>query len=249
LFRPLSVIVSAILLSRPAMLPVEATRYARVLQEEAQKHAFDPLTVVAIVHFETRWHPGLISPDGEDYGLGQVRARFWGACRGDADPVSHPSDACRATKAALLDGATNLRRIAAIITANRVLCKQKTGTADLPQWLAGYEGLNAPSRDRWCAPSALTWRVVDYRRKLVDLLAPAEGGKLAPAVGGKLAPAVGGKLAPAVGGTRAPSQPAGGKPAPGPAAPGAPQAKPRPAAIRVARALPSGPVVAPRPRR
>src|SRR5262249_27255554 len=158
--------VSAILLSRPAMLPAEARRYAVVLQEEAAKHAFDPLTVVAIVHFETHWRPGLVSADGEDFGLGQGRARFWGGCPNDADPAHAPDPACRATKASLLDGVTNLRRIATIITANRILCKEKVGSANLPRWLAGYEGLNSPSRDRWCAPTDLTWRVVDYRRTL-----------------------------------------------------------------------------------
>jgi|HubBroStandDraft_4_1064222.scaffolds.fasta_scaffold212392_2 hypothetical protein len=154
-------------MSRPAMPIAEARRYAHVLAEEAEAHAFDPLTVVAIVHFETRWRPSLVSPDGEDYGLGQVRARFWGACRDDEDPVHHPSEACLATKASLLDGAANLRHVATIITANRELCKAKVGSAWLPKWLAGYEGMNSPSRDRWCAPGPKTWQVVGYRQQLV----------------------------------------------------------------------------------
>jgi hypothetical protein len=149
-------------------MPVaEATRYARVLSEEAVKRAFDPLTGVAIIHFETRWRPGLVSPDGEDYGLGQIRGRFLSACRGDADPVGDPSEGCKAAKATLLVGETNIRRMAAIITANRGLCKEKTGNADLPRWLAGYEGLSSPARDRWCAPGPKTWRVVAYRQQLV----------------------------------------------------------------------------------
>jgi hypothetical protein len=165
--RALSLIVSAILMSRPAMPIAEARRYARVLAEEAEQHAFDPLTVVAIVHFESRWRPSVVSPDGEDYGLGQVRARYYGACRDDEDPVHHPSAGCLATKASLLDGATNLRRVAAIISANRELCKEKVMSDSLPRWLAGYEGMNSPSRDRWCAPGPKTWRVVGYRRQLV----------------------------------------------------------------------------------
>ena len=173
MFRALQLIVSAILLSRPSMPLPEARRYAHVLQEEAARHAFDPLTAVAIVHFESRWRPGVVSPDGEDYGLGQIRARWFGACRNDADPVRDPSPGCRAAKANLLAGETNLRRMAVIISANRELCKEKTGDANLPRWLAGYEGLNFPGRDRWCAPSAKTWQVVEYRKKLVAMLAPA----------------------------------------------------------------------------
>jgi hypothetical protein len=170
--RPLQIIVSAILLSRPTMPAAEATRYAHVLQEEAVKRSFDPLTAVAIVHFETHWMPGLVSPDGEDYGLGQIRARWVGGCRDDEDPVNNPSEACRAAKASLLVGENNLRRMGTIITANRDLCKEKTGKADLPRWLAGYEGLNFPGRDRWCAPIGKTFQVVEYRKKLVEMLVP-----------------------------------------------------------------------------
>ena len=81
MLRPIAVIVSAILLSRPTMPRTEAVRYAHALQAEAQAHDFDPLTGVAIIHYETRWNPTLVSPDGEDYGLAQIRARFFGACR------------------------------------------------------------------------------------------------------------------------------------------------------------------------
>lgn len=188
MFRALPIIVSAILLSRPGMPLPEARHYARVLQEEATRHDFDPLTAVAIVHYETHWQPGLVSPDGEDYGLGQIRARWWGACRNDADPVHDPSDACRAVKASLLVGENNLRRMSLIITANRELCKDKTGTANLPQWLAGYEGLNFPSRDTWCAPNWKTMRVVEYRKQLLALLAPKP--KRAPVTGAKAVKAV-----------------------------------------------------------
>ena len=172
MLRALQVIVSAILLSRPSMPLPEARRYAHVLQGEAARHAFDPLTAVAIIHFESRWYPGAISPDGEDYGLGQIRARWVSGCRDDADPVRDPSPGCQAAKAALLAGENNLRRMAVIISANRDLCKEKTGDGNLPRWLAGYEGPNFPGRDRWCAPNGKTWQVVEYRKKLVALLTP-----------------------------------------------------------------------------
>lgn len=173
MLRPIAVIVAAILVSRPTIPGAEVQRFARVLQEEARVRDFDPLTGVAIIHFETRWIPNLVSKDGEDYGLGQVRARFMSGCRGDEDPVHNPSDACKAAKAWLLSGDNNIRRMGAIITANRKLCKDKTGTALFPQWLAGYEGLNSPQRDTWCSPNGLTWRVVDYQKKLVAALGPS----------------------------------------------------------------------------
>lgn len=172
MIRPIAVIVSAILLTRPTMPPAEATRYAKLLDREAREHDFDPLTAVAIIHFESRWRPSAVSPDGEDWGLGQIRARWLSACRDDADPVHNPSDACRAAKQTLLVPEVNIRRMAFIIKANRELCKERAGVGDLPHWLAGYEGLSVPSRDIWCKPGPKTWQVVAYRKMLVDKLVP-----------------------------------------------------------------------------
>jgi hypothetical protein len=175
--RSIPLLVSAILMSRPSMPRVEAARYAAVLNEVALEHDFDPLTAVAIIHFETHWYPSLISADGEDYGLGQVRGRYLSACRDDADPVGAPSPACQAAKANLLDGAFNIRRMATIITANREMCRERTGTALAPQWLAGYQGYNSPSSDRWCSPGEKTWRVLDYRKELIATLLPKPKAK------------------------------------------------------------------------
>jgi hypothetical protein len=172
MLRTLPVIVSAILLSRPTMPRTEAIRYAKAVQHEAETRDFDPFTAVAIIHFESRWKPSAVSPDGEDYGLGQVRARFTSGCRDDADPVSAPSPACLASKAALLIGENNIRRMAAIITANRELCREKVGSAWFPQWLAGYQGMNRPSAQRWCTPSEKTFEVIAYQKKLAAMFAP-----------------------------------------------------------------------------
>ena len=137
----------------PDPSPGGGWRFARALQAEARTHDFDSLTGVAIIHFETHWTPNLVSADGEDFGLGQVRARFMGACRNDADPVGSPSDGCRAVKAALLGGEYNIHRMAVIISANRELCRAKTGTAYFPQWLAGYEGLRTDELKAGAGPT------------------------------------------------------------------------------------------------
>jgi len=150
----------------------EADRYARVLAEVAAARGFDPLVAVAIVHFETQWRPALVSADGEDHGLGQVRARFAGACREDADPVNAPSEACQRVKDSLLDGATNLRRMGGIIAANMEFCKARTGSAKTERWLSGYQGYGDPARGRFCEPGEKTRIVIDYYKELVAKLAP-----------------------------------------------------------------------------
>lgn len=170
--RLVHTLVAAILMSRPGMPKEEATRYAVVLNEVAKEHDFDPLLAVAIIHFESRWYPAMVSDDGEDHGLGQVRARFIGACRDDEDPLHNPSEACKAVKAGLLNGERNLRAMGGIIAANRDLCKEKTGTAKPQQWLAGYEGYSSPDRNKWCQPGEKTWRVISYHKELLGRLLP-----------------------------------------------------------------------------
>ncbi|MDC3953046.1 hypothetical protein [Polyangium jinanense] len=172
MIRPIAVLVAGMLLSRPGMPKDEANRYARVLAEVAAARGFDPLIAVAIVHFETQWRPTLVSADGEDYGLGQVRARFAGACRDDADPVNAPSEACQRVKDSLLDGATNLRRMGGIIAANMEFCKVRTGSAKTERWLSGYQGYGDPERGRFCEPGEKTRIVLDYYKDLVAKLAP-----------------------------------------------------------------------------
>jgi hypothetical protein len=166
--RPVAAIVAAILISRPEMPTPEARRYAQVLRAEAQKHDFDPFTGVSIIHHESGWRPELISASGEDYGLGQIRARYVGACREDGDPLSNPSPACRAVKRSLLRGEHNIREMAELITRHRALCRDKTGSAKFHRWLASYQGRNYPGEGRWCVPGEKTWQVIKYRSWLVS---------------------------------------------------------------------------------
>jgi hypothetical protein len=204
----------------------EAAMYATALNEVSKIHALDPLLLVAIVDHESHWRPSEISPDGEDYGLGQVRARFLSGCRDDEDPVGAPSEACMASKARLLDGAYNIRHIAAILSANRALCVEKTGSAAPDRYLAGYQGLNRVEQGRYCEPGAVTAEVLGYQRKLLDKYFPAPhrptAKKGAPAAGrkhgssggspGKQAPAApDGKAAPHVSPGKQPPSAAGGK--------------------------------------
>ena len=171
MFRPITVIVAALQLARPGISQDESHRYAAALQNEAKEHGFDPLTGVALIQRESRWLPGVVSADGEDYGLAQIRARYIGACRSDPDPVHAPSEACKAVKQSLLDGAYNIRVMATLITRNRELCKAKTGTASFDQWLASYEGRNYPGQDRWCQATEATREAIRYRAWLLSKVA------------------------------------------------------------------------------
>jgi hypothetical protein len=169
-FRTIAAIALAIRIGHPDVSEDAATTYATALQAEAQRNDFDPLTGVAIIHRESRFHPRAISPDGEDYGLAQVRARHFGACAKDKDPVRHPSAACRAVKQRLLTPEENIRVMAELITMHRKICRQKTGHNGLQNWLASYQGSNSVKEGRWCTPSDGSQTVAEYREHLLRAL-------------------------------------------------------------------------------
>lgn len=171
MFRSLAAIALAIRIGHPDVSEDDATRYAAALQVEAQRNDFDPLTGVAIIHRESRFHPRAVSRDGEDFGLAQVRARFIGACKKDKDPVRRPSAACRAVKDSLLDPEENIRVMGQLIAGHRRICRIKTGRASFQGWLSSYQGSNNAKENRWCAPSDGAMRVIRYRERLVRELA------------------------------------------------------------------------------
>jgi len=141
--RSLAVIVWAILQSAPGMSPGVARGYARTVQHEAREHHFDPLTLVAMVHYESHWIASV--GNGKCFGLAGVCLDNFRSCRQDLLGA-----ACQAKRAELLDGHANLRAAAAAITANRRFCRAKTGRAEDHHWLASYQGLNKPGRGIFC---------------------------------------------------------------------------------------------------
>jgi hypothetical protein len=166
-FRSIAAIVLAIRFANPSVNEEDATRYAAALQVEAEQHDFDPLTGVAIIRHESQFHPRAVSPDGEDYGLAQVRARHVGACKKDRNPKRNPSAACRAQKERLLQPEESIRVMAQLITSHRKLCRKKTGNDSFQSWLASYQGRNVAREDRWCTPGDGTLKVIKYRDRLL----------------------------------------------------------------------------------
>lgn len=188
MIRAAAILIAAMHMSRPQMPKAEAERYAKALNEAALKHKFDPLLAVAIVHFETQWYPTLISPDGEDVGLGQVRARYVGACRDDADPVNAPSEACLEVKESLRDGVINIGRMGTVIGANIDFCKKHTKSDAPERWLAGYQGYGDPDKRIFCKPGEKTVRVMNYYKDLIQSFAPLPKPKKAKKAPAKAAP-------------------------------------------------------------
>lgn len=169
--RALSAIIAAILLTQPKMSTSLVTQYAKVVQQEADEHYFDPYTMVAMVHFESRWRANVTS--GIYIGLGQISLMNSRYCRENPE-----GERCQARKVHLLNGSNNLRAVAASITINRRFCRKKTGHAKFRHWLASHGGFNSPNKGIWCGQKKVRgrWedvdvphivqRVIDRRRRL-----------------------------------------------------------------------------------
>jgi hypothetical protein len=143
-------LIAAILLCNPGIGHGAARAYASALDAQAHRHGFDGMTAAALICHESRWVASAVSRDGEDYGLGQIRARYVGACSHDEDPVGSPSAACSSEKARLLDPLNNIRLMAGHIVRWKRTCRAQTGQASERQWLAGYAGVSRPKAREWC---------------------------------------------------------------------------------------------------
>jgi hypothetical protein len=168
--RTLGSIIAAIQLSHPQVSPSDATRYAHALREQAELHDFDPFTGVVMIAHESHFRANAISPDGEDYGLAQIRARFIGACQANRSPKRNPSPDCAEQKRRLLEPEENIRIMAELISQHREFCQRKRHSAQLEHWLASYQGRNDARARRWCEPGPDTWKVVTARRRLIRQL-------------------------------------------------------------------------------
>jgi len=149
-FRSIPVVLWAILQSSPSMSTNRAASYAQAIVSNTKKTGIDSLSVVSLIHHESSWRSSLISSDGEDIGLGQIRARFFGKCRSDPSPVKSPGKACRAVRARLKNGRYNIRLTIGALALWQRTCKKRTGTASLLSILMGYGGLSRPTQGQWC---------------------------------------------------------------------------------------------------
>ena len=182
LSRTLRAVIAGLEVAQPRMTKATRKHYAEIIRKEAIDHSFDPLTLIAIVHFESGFNPGLIHanpPREYSVGLSQINVlAMHRSCREDLS-----SDACGARIAALMDGAYNLKVAAALITANREHCRRRTGKPALfARWLSAFQGYDRrpgvtcnqrrDRRGRWRdlpVPSQ-TARVIRYRRSLLRAL-------------------------------------------------------------------------------
>jgi hypothetical protein len=174
---PAPLLAALILACNPALSSKTAARYAEVSAAQAKAVGVRSDTFVALVCSESGWRSGAVSKDREDWGLGQVRARFMPGCRRDADPTASPSPSCRSEQQRLLEPGHNIEITAKAIKSWRDLCREQTGHAKERNWLAGYVGLGQQGRSlcgqsrrrgKWTELpiSGNVQRILDIRKRL-----------------------------------------------------------------------------------
>lgn len=171
--RSVAVIAWAISFASPSLPKNVAHSYAKTIRAEARNHHIDPFTIISIIRHESRFRASAISSDGEDYGLGQIRARFLKACRKDKNPVHAPSPKCKVAKMRLLHGPANIRHLAGAISQWRKTCRRITGKPALfARWLHGYGGMGNLRRNKICGMKKTRgkWRDIPVRRLLKNII-------------------------------------------------------------------------------
>ena len=142
-------IVTMLLSLHPGMGREQAQRYASIIATEGAKHGIQAVTTIALVSHESHWRARAESRDGEDIGLGQIRARYVGACRSDPEPVRNPGRECLRVREALRHGEHNLRTTIRVLGRWAKTCQKRTGRGDARTVISGYAGLNKPP-SQWC---------------------------------------------------------------------------------------------------
>jgi hypothetical protein len=138
----------AIHLIHPRMPSSLVDSYTNAISTEADKVDIDPLTIVTIIEHETgsTWNPRAISPDGEDYGFMQVRARHYG---GKPEWLLNPS--------------TNIMVGAYLIKASKDFCRKTLHREpEYQEWLSCYQG-SCTNPAHFCKPTKLTKVFEDYQ--------------------------------------------------------------------------------------
>ena len=134
----------------------QAFQYAKTIQKRSDDIGIDPLTAVAIIAHESNFDPAAISSNHEDYGLFQVRARYYG---GD--------------KLSLLNPSINLMVGFYLIRLNKEMCEKVLDREpNTQEWLACFQG-SCTSKERMCRPTVLTQQIDDFAECLRD---DVEGG-------------------------------------------------------------------------
>lgn len=143
MFRELSQIILSINLSTTTLPQVKVNSFANAIQDASVKNDIDPYTIVAIATHESNWRERAVSPDKEDYGLLQVRAKYNGGEK---------------NKANLLTGEFNIRAGTFIAGKARDFCRTKLKREpSTEEWMSVYQG-SLPS----CVPTQLTKVVWDF---------------------------------------------------------------------------------------
>ncbi len=182
MWRSLVAIKAALAVVAPAMNDGLQTRYAEILQVEADRRGFDPIEVVVLVENESHWDSSRVGGRNKRcVGLGQRCLHDFDFCRDTA----YVGTQCQAEYDALLGGEYALRATTALISEKMASCSRRTRRpATFRRWLIAYQGFGARcgmrrTRHGWVdgAMPAQTRRILRRYAEVVRIVATKDGGK------------------------------------------------------------------------
>lgn len=150
MFREIAQIILAINLSTSTVPDARVVQFAQQIQSRSVYVNVDPFMVTAIILHESQFNERAISGDQEDFGLMQIRARFY------------PGQ-----KLILLEGIHNIKVGTHLIKLNKDMCRNFLKREPLTQeWFACYTG--SCTKGGMCKPTKLTKKIEDYSLCLKD---------------------------------------------------------------------------------
>ena len=145
----ITAIILALQLSAPGLNVKTNHYYAKTIYRQQVKLGVDPLDTIAIAAHESHWNQSLVSKDGLDWGLMQIRSKY----------VKIPSQY-------LLEGSVNIKVGTNFMVSAQNFCgKWLKREPSKQEWLSTYQGSK-----RRCKSTNMAFKVESYSKCIYDSL-------------------------------------------------------------------------------
>jgi hypothetical protein len=149
----LSQALIAIQLIHPNFSEEVVHQYAESIDQQAIVAGIDSLSFVAVIERESKFKSNVISPDGLDFGLCQIRSTYY-----------------KGNKWWLLNPTHNIAVGANIVKQNVDMCARHLGRMPrVSQWYSCYNG-SCGKRSSFCVATANSYKVEHFRNCIANVV-------------------------------------------------------------------------------
>ena len=161
----LSEALIVIRLMHPNIEEKTVRQYSESIDQQSIVAGIDPLSFVAVIERESKFKSNVVSGDGLDFGLCQIRSTYY-----------------KGNKWWLLNPTHNIKVGANIVKQNVDMCAHHLGrTPRVSQWYSCYNG-SCGKRSNFCAPTTNSTKVERFRNCLANVVAGNDDIKTCKAI-------------------------------------------------------------------